>query len=47
LRSATNFALTVMGKEKPLNTPDQAVKLMKITDAIYASATTGKPVQIK
>lgn len=47
LRSATNFVLTVTGKEKPLNTPDQAVKLMKITDAIYASASSGKPVQVK
>lgn len=47
LRSAKNFALTLMGKEKPLNTPDQAVKLMKIIDAIYESAKSGKPVQIQ
>lgn len=46
-RAAKNFALTIAGKEAPLNTPDQAVKLMKIIDAIYASAKTGKPVQIK
>lgn len=47
LRAAQNFALTVQGKEKPLNTPDQAVKLMKIIDAIYKSASSGKPVQVK
>jgi len=47
LRSASNFVLAVKGKEKPLNTPDQAVKLMKITDALYASAAGGKPVQVK
>lgn len=47
LRSAKNFALTLMGKEKPLNTADQSVKLMKIIDAIYASASSGKPVEVK
>lgn len=47
IRSAMNFVLTLTGKEKPLNTPDQAVKLMKIIDAIYASATKGKPIQVK
>jgi predicted dehydrogenase len=47
VRSAKNFALTLMGKEEPLNTPDQAVKLMKIVDALYASAKTGKPVEVK
>jgi hypothetical protein len=29
-----------------LNTPDQAVALMKIIDATYKSATSGKPVKI-
>ncbi len=47
LRSAQNFVLTLEGKEKPLNTPDQAVKLMKIIDALYASAKSGKPIQVK
>ena len=47
IRSAQNFALTLAGKEKPLNTPDQAVKLMQIIDAIYASAKSGKPVKVK
>jgi predicted dehydrogenase len=45
-RSAKNFALAIDGKEDPLNTADEAVKLMKIIDGIYASAKTGKPVEI-
>jgi predicted dehydrogenase len=45
LRSAANFVATIEGKEAPLNTPAQAVVLMKIIDAIYASAKTGKPVK--
>ena len=45
-RAAKNFALTLEGKEAPLNTPDEALKLMKIIDGIYASAKTGKPVEI-
>ena len=44
IRAATNFILTIEGKEEPLNTPDQALALMKIIDAIYESAKTGKPV---
>lgn len=47
IRSAKNFALVLEGKEAPLNTPDEAVKLMKIIDGIYASAQTGKPVEIQ
>ncbi len=43
-RSASNFIWTIEGKEKPLNTPDQALSLMKIIDALYASANTGQPV---
>jgi predicted dehydrogenase len=46
-RSAKNFALTLQDKEAPLNTADEAVKLMKIIDAIYASAKTGRPVEIQ
>ena len=46
VRAATNFVMTLRGKEKPLNTPDQAVKLMKIIDAVYASATRKAPVKI-
>lgn len=44
--SAENFALAAMGKVMPLNTPDEAVTLMKITDAVYASAKSGAPVKI-
>ena len=44
IRSATNFILAIEGKEDPLNTPDQALSLMKIIDAIYQSAETGAPV---
>jgi predicted dehydrogenase len=44
--AAANFVATIEGREAPLNTPAQAVALMKIIDAIYASAKTGKPVKI-
>ena len=44
IRSATNFVLAIEGKEEPLNTPDQALALMKIIDALYESAKTGAPV---
>jgi predicted dehydrogenase len=47
IRSAMNFVLAVEGREAPLNTPDQALKLMKIIDAIYASSKTGAPVRVK
>ncbi|HNX33170.1 MAG TPA: Gfo/Idh/MocA family oxidoreductase [Kiritimatiellia bacterium] len=47
VRAAKNFVLALEGKEKPLNTPDEAVKLMKIIDALYASAKSGKPVKVK
>ena len=43
-RSAENFILTIEGREEPLNTPDQALSLMKVIDALYESANTGKPV---
>jgi len=46
IRSATNFILAVEGREEPLNTPDQALFLMKIIDAAYESAKTGAPVAI-
>ena len=43
-RSAQNFVMAIEGKEAPLNTPDQALSLMKVIDAIYQSAETNKPV---
>jgi predicted dehydrogenase len=45
-RAAKNFVLALEGVEAPLNTPDEAVKLMKIIDGIYASAKSGKPVAV-
>ena len=45
IRSAANFIAVLEGKEEPLNTPEQAISLMKIIDALYASAQTGKPVK--
>lgn len=47
VRAAENFVRTLQKKEKPINTPDEAVKLMKIIDAVYASAKTGAPVRIR
>lgn len=44
-RSAANFVDTITGRTAPLNTPDQAVSLMRIIDAIYASARSGKPAR--
>ena len=45
-RSAQNFIATIEGKEKPLNTPDQALSLMRVIDAIYKSAETSQPVAL-
>jgi predicted dehydrogenase len=45
-RSAKNFALVLDGKEAPLNNAGEAYKLMKIIDGIYASAKTGRPVEL-
>ncbi len=47
IRAAMNFVLTLAGREEPLNTPDEAVKLMRIIDALYASAKSGAPVKVK
>lgn len=44
--SAANFVETIDGKAEPLNTPDQAYKLMQIIDALYASAASGGPVAL-
>ena len=46
IASATNFVEAIEGRAKPLNTPDQALKLMKIIDAIYESARTKKAVSL-
>lgn len=46
IRAAANFVHTIEGREAPLNTPDQAIKLMKLIDATYASAASGKPIEV-
>ena len=46
IRSAENFVRTIDGDEAPLNSPAQALALMKIIDATYESAKSGKPVTI-
>ena len=45
-RSAENFILAIEGKEEPLNIPSQSLALMKIIDALYESAASGKPVSL-
>lgn len=45
--SIKHFVNAVLGKEEPLNTPQQAVILMKIIDALYKSAQTGQPIKIE
>lgn len=45
-RAAENFVLSIEGKEKPLNTPAQALTLMKVIDAVYESAEMNKPVSL-
>jgi predicted dehydrogenase len=45
VNSAANFIDAINGKVEPYNTPDQAVKLMRIIDAIYASAKSNSPIQ--
>jgi predicted dehydrogenase len=45
-RSAANFVKTLQGEETPLNTPTEALALMKVIDAAYASAESGAPVAL-
>ena len=46
LGAAANFVGTLEGREEPLSTADEAVTLMKIIDAIYASSEKGQPVRV-
>ncbi|HWA28982.1 MAG TPA: Gfo/Idh/MocA family oxidoreductase [Lacunisphaera sp.] len=46
VRAAMNFVRALEGTEAPLNTPDQALSLMRIIDGAYKSAATGKPVAL-
>lgn len=45
-RSAANFIHTIQGTEAPLNTPAQALALMRVIDAFYQSASSGQPVSL-
>lgn len=42
--NAAHFVECVMGNKEPLNTPQEALTLMRITDAIYESARTKSAV---
>jgi predicted dehydrogenase len=44
---AANFIEAVEGRAEALNTPEQALIIMKIIDAIYESASSKKPVRIE
>jgi predicted dehydrogenase len=44
--SAANFVETLEGKAEPLNTPEQALHLMTIIDAIYESSNTGTAISL-
>lgn len=46
INSAANFVETIDGRAVALNTPEQALKLMKIIDALYESAKTGKAISL-
>ena len=46
-RSAQNFVLAIEGKEPPLNTPSQALTLMRVIDAVYQSAELQQPVSFQ
>jgi predicted dehydrogenase len=43
---AANFIDAITGKAKALNPADEALILMKIVDAMYESAASGKPVEL-
>jgi predicted dehydrogenase len=44
--AAANFVNAVRETAPPLNTPDEALVLMKVIDALYESARLGKPVSV-
>ena len=46
IASAANFVETIEGTADPLNTPQEALKLMQIIDALYQSAESGAPVSL-
>lgn len=46
IASAANFIHAIDGTADALNTPDEALKLMRIIDALYQSTQTGAPVSL-
>ncbi|MGJ8695122.1 MAG: Gfo/Idh/MocA family protein [Verrucomicrobiaceae bacterium] len=46
INSAANFVEAIDGKAEPLNTPEQALALMQVIDAMYKSAETGKAINL-
>jgi predicted dehydrogenase len=46
IENAANFIDSLTGKAEPLNSPEEALVLMKIIDGLYKSAADKKPVQI-
>lgn len=47
LAMAANFVRAVQGKAQPLSRPEEAVALMRIVDALYKSARTGRPIRVR
>ena len=46
IANAVNFVQSITGDVEPFNTPEQALVLMRITDAIYESARTHRCVSL-
>jgi predicted dehydrogenase len=46
IANASNFVEAVQNRAKPLNTPGEALILMRIIDAMYESASAKKPVKV-
>jgi predicted dehydrogenase len=44
--NAVNFVESIEGKAAPFNTPEEALTLMSVIDALYASAATKQPVRV-
>ena len=44
--SAANFIEAIEGNAEPLNRPAEALTLMRVIDALYASAHSGQPIAI-
>ena len=44
--NASNFIYSIGGTAQALNTPEEALVLMRIIDALYESASTKKPIKL-